>query len=279
MGFTSRRLVDCVAGASLSLLAVVAAPASVQSQAIVRGFLYDDSTGTRLKGAAVMLVDPATDAPVVVAQTDSLGQFQLKTGPGRYQIAAVRAGYTSVLSAPVALANGEQITVRVPIAAGGDPRNHIGVLEHTRTEGGDLRPPMRSADEDNRATRRKLGNGIFLDRGQLEKSNAINLGDLLRRLPGVSMDAAGTAQAVEMRRTSGTAVRNAVAPCRVGWFLDGRRVDRPGMTDPMTEGLTSIQLSELEAVEVYRGLSEMPAEFAEPDLRCGAVALWTRRGP
>jgi len=66
--------------------------------------------------------------------------------------------------------------------------------------------------------------------------------------------------------------------CRIGWFIDGHRMDIPGRWDPATDGLGSMQLSTVEAVEVFRGLSEMPAEFAAPDLRCGAISVWTRRG-
>jgi hypothetical protein len=32
------------------------------------------------------------------------------------------------------------------------------------------------------------------------------------------------------------------------------------------------------AVEVYRSLSETPAEFLRPDNRCGAIVIWTRTG-
>src|SRR5262245_23467670 len=100
-------------------------PISASAQAVVRGFVYDDSTGTRLGGAAVMLVDPQTDAPVVNTRTDSLGQFQLKTGRGLFQIVAIREGYKQVQSAPVPLVDGEQLMVRVPIAMNGEPRNKI----------------------------------------------------------------------------------------------------------------------------------------------------------
>ena len=66
--------------------------------------------------------------------------------------------------------------------------------------------------------------------------------------------------------------------CHVGWFIDGQRVDLPGRSDPLTDGLGSMRLENIEAVEVFRGISEMPAQFADPDLRCGVIALWLRRG-
>ena len=44
----------------------------------------------------------------------------------------------------------------------------------------------------------------------------------------------------------------------------------------MTDALGSIALENVAGVEVFRGVSEMPSEFADPDIRCGAVAVWTR---
>src|SRR4051812_1734180 len=105
-----------------SVLAIAAVPVAhtLCAQAVVRGVLYDDANGTPLRGT-VMLVDPSTDAAVVHATTDSLGQFQLQIKRGVFQLAAVRPGYNSVLSAPIPLENGERLTVRVPIATEGDP--------------------------------------------------------------------------------------------------------------------------------------------------------------
>src|SRR3954471_3991216 len=87
----------------------------VHAQAVIRGTLYNDATGTPVRGT-VMLVDPATDAAVVHTVTDSLGQFALQTSRGTFQLAAVHPGFTAVLSAPIALNNGERLTLRVPIA-------------------------------------------------------------------------------------------------------------------------------------------------------------------
>ena len=80
---------------------VTAAGASrLSAQAVLRGVLYDDATGERLRGT-VMLVDPATDAPVIHTTTDSLGQFTMQFRGGTFQVAAIHPGYSSVLSAPM----------------------------------------------------------------------------------------------------------------------------------------------------------------------------------
>jgi hypothetical protein len=79
-----------------------------------------------------MLVDPATDAPLIHVVTDTLGQFSIQFRGGAFQVAAVREGYKSVLSAPMAMQSGERLTIRIPIAVDADPAHGIGVLEHVR---------------------------------------------------------------------------------------------------------------------------------------------------
>src|SRR5215831_8379689 len=141
------------------VLAISSLPLVVaRAQAVVRGVLYDDATGKPVSGA-VMLVDPSSDAAVAHASADSTGIFSLQVGDGVYQIAAVRPGYKSVLSAPMSLQNGERLTVRVPIAQNGDPEHRIGVTEHIRpkTQG-------RSADATSEVqSRRALGMGLHYD--------------------------------------------------------------------------------------------------------------------
>lgn len=253
------------------------------AQIVVRGILYDDATGLPVRGT-VMLVSPATDAAVVHSATDSLGQFDLKGASGVYQIAAVRAGYTSVLSAPVTFQSGERLTIRLPIAVSGDPQHHIGVVEHVRPDANAARaeeerqrPTVTSGFEGRRAT----GTGQHFDRARLEKSNYATLGEFLQSVPGMSVRDPGSGSSMQMTRSTNMSVsslRSAAPKCHIGWFIDGHRMDLPGRSDPATESLGSLQLSTIEAVEVFRGVSEMPAEFAAPDLRCGAIAVWTRKG-
>src|ERR1043166_5906587 len=144
MGFTSQRPACRAACTAFLSGAALLLPLSVPAQAVLRGYLYDDSTGARLRGS-IVLVDPATDAPIAHTPTDSLGQFLLKVGAGQYQISAIREGYHTTLSRAVVFNDGEQMTVRIPIARDGDAHNHIGVLEHTRVQGGDL--AVRNTDE------------------------------------------------------------------------------------------------------------------------------------
>jgi hypothetical protein len=272
-----RALAAAVVGVAASFV-----PSHADAQVVVRGILYDDATGAPLKGT-VMLVDPGSDAAVVYTASDSSGNFVLRTRLGSYQIAAVHPGYTSVLSAPIQLADGEQITVRIPIAEKGDPQHRIGVLERVKpgqgNEGKRAEGPGR--DVSRQESRRHTG-GVSYDRTRLAESGFSTLGQFLQTVPGIQVRDPNSSTSMQMSRSValnslGLQTGQGASGCHVGWFLDGHRIDMPGRSDPMTDGLASTTLEAVESVEVFRGISEMPAEFAAPDLRCGAVAIWTRR--
>jgi hypothetical protein len=256
-------------------------PVPSNAQAVVRGLLYDDFTGLPVRGT-VMLIDPSTDAAVTHVSTDSSGQFLLEWGGGSYRISAVCAGYTSVLSARVSLIDGERLTLHVPIARNGDPRHGIGVIEH-------VKPDAKLAVTDSNQVggmpdfqrRRLTGSGAHYDRGQLERANVATLGEFLQRVPGFSVQDPSSAASMQMTRNSGFmsgGVRGPLAAsCHVRWFVDGHRMDLQTGIDAATDALGSMQIAAIEGVEVFHGVAEMPAELADPDLRCGAVSIWTRR--
>jgi len=231
--------------ALLGVLAAVAAPVahSLHAQAVVRGVLYDDAKGTPVRGT-VMLVDPATDAAVAHVSTDSLGNFSLQTGRGVFQLAAVRPGYSSVLSAPIPLENGERITIRVPIAVEGDPQHRIGVTEHIRPS--EARDAKRAADDHTGfASRRIAGTGLQYDRKQIEKSTYHTLGEFLQNVPGLKVLDPNSTGSMMMSRSASMQMVGTMsglpASCSIGWFVDGHRMDLPGRTDGVTDGLGSIR--------------------------------------
>ncbi len=228
---------------ALLCLAVPLLSAVAGAQGVLRGVLYDDATGTPLRGT-VMLVDPATDAPVAYNATDSAGQFDLKVRQGTYRIAAVSAGYKSIVSALVAFSDGERLTVRVPIAVDADPTHQIGVLEHLhagdkeKSAAGDVAPgfgaspsaspspvsgatptlkpdtvtaPMRAPETPSAAkltayeNRRPRGAGLYYDGDKLERSHVATVGEFLQTVPGVTVRDPTSASSIELTRNIATA--------------------------------------------------------------------------
>jgi outer membrane receptor protein involved in Fe transport len=109
------------------------------------------------------------------------------------------------------------------------------------------------------------GQGIYLDRQDLEKRRTPRLSDVLRRVPGVRIvsDRAGRAMLRMGRSTSGR-------DCPPEFWIDGVRAQFLGVDD--------VPVSDIEALEVYRGPSGMPPEFNSrfTNAQCGAVIIWTR---
>jgi len=106
------------------------------------------------------------------------------------------------------------------------------------------------------------GVGSFLTLRELEQRAGPRLVDALRGVPGLMVREAG--------RYAGVVVRQRA--CEPAVWVDGR----PARPDPAL-GLNTWNAFDLEAVEVYRGPAEVPAQFARGSA-CGAVVLWTRRG-
>ncbi len=280
--WTAVRRGAIVAGLSLTTMAGLSNTSA--AQATIRGLLYDDATGTPLRGT-VMLVDPSTDAAVVHVTTDSAGRFSMQSRMGTYQIGAVHPGYQRMLSAPISLVNGESMTIRIPIAEQGDPVHRIGVTEHVKPDAPTSEALEKRRREDQMGgfdSRRAVGTGLHYDRAQIEKSVFHTLGEFLQAVPGFRVLDPNSTNSMMLSRSSGmtlaSGISGSVVSCRLGWFIDGHRMDLPGRSDPITDGLGSMSLDTIEGIEVFRGLSEMPSEFAAPDLRCGAIAVWTRHG-
>jgi hypothetical protein len=265
---------------AIAFACTVFAVSSAGAQAVVRGILYDDATGRPIAGT-VMLVDPATDAAVVHVATDSTGQFALQARASTYQLAAIHPGYKSVTSAPIHFLDGERLTVRIPIAEAGDPQNKIGVLEHVRPQAQPKAAETARSVTDGVAGRKAAGVGLQYSHDDFDKTNYQTLGQFLQTVPGLRVSDPRSASTMAMSRSTSSMVNSVLgrsgSDCHVGWYVDGHRMDLPGRSDPMTDGLASLSLDAIEALEVFRGLSETPAQFADPDLRCGVVAVWTRR--
>jgi hypothetical protein len=141
--------------------------------------------------------------------------------------------------------------------------------------------------------RRQTGIGQFLTTDQIEASGLNTVSALLTRVPGIVVTVngstpeafttlntalfGGTRIATQEGRTaggqrlSGSALSATSGPCPMRLFVDGK------MWRYNPNGLDAIPLSEVEAIEVFRGLAEVPGEYSSDHARCGVVALWTKR--
>jgi hypothetical protein len=137
--------------------------------------------------------------------------------------------------------------------------------------------------------RRKAGHGTFLTRDRIDAANALRSFELLRGVNGVKV----TWNPPGVPGTEVRFPRCTDFPPKVTVWLDGNElVYRPPPPVPNDWGKLKwradawgawielfdvVRPSDIEAIEVFRGLSQMPAEFRTVEA-CAAVAIWTRDG-
>ena len=141
--------------------------------------------------------------------------------------------------------------------------------------------------------RRRRGNGSYLTRAQIDRMHAPRLTDLLRTMPGVSVEMGDHGGlVVELRRsksftitpmpaakadtsasappTAGSTVgQAAVKKCPANFLVDGLPIDGSGTADVETRP------EMIEAIEVYSG-GMVPIEYSARNSECGVVMIWTR---
>jgi hypothetical protein len=113
--------------------------------------------------------------------------------------------------------------------------------------------------------RRKSGaRGTFITRAQMDKMDARSGADVLRTVPGVRVEAGrgGMGNRVIMNRGSG------VRQCVPTTYVHGMQYS--GTIDDFAA-------DEIEALEVYVGISEIPPELDKIGKGiCGVIVIWTR---
>lgn len=116
---------------------------------------------------------------------------------------------------------------------------------------------------------RRLGLGDVFDRDDIDRAGVSRVSHLISLLPGARLQPiAGRVGAAELRLHR----RNNCAP---SYYIDGIRTPMESMSVDDYVSLTAV-----EALEVYRRMTTLPGEFADERAQnCGAVAIWTRRGP
>ena len=123
--------------------------------------------------------------------------------------------------------------------------------------------------------RRRSGVGHYIDREEIEKRRAFTASQLLMGVPGVLVQASGT---ITFSRAE-----NPLSGCLPLYFIDGvpREIAIPSIPPLLAPDLGPGQFvrpEEIEAIEVYKGLGSIPAEFKKLNAGCGVIVIWTRRG-
>lgn len=249
---------------SAALALTAAADAAAQDRVRIVGTVTDEQTGDGIASADVILRN-ATGRRLRAVATDEAGRFQvLLSRTAAVRIQTVRPGYRPTTT-PVLHFDGHEffeIEIRM------DPDVVLLAPLEVVARAGTGRSPVLAGF----SQRLSAGTGHYITRLDVQRRRPAYVTDLLADVPGVTLVSSGrgTQRLVRM-------VRGGAGHCPVQIFLDGRLVTRPtGGAEFSVDDVVSP--GSVEGIEVYRGLSTVPAEFFTPDADCGVVAIWTRRG-
>jgi hypothetical protein len=204
--------------------------------------------GKPLEGAQVYLVGTA-----VGARADSRGVFHLSGLPAGTQTVEVRLLSYSPKRYTVDLSPARESRLAAVMDAKAQ------VLGEITVEG---KPTSNIPGFDDRA---KRGFGTFLNRQDIENRQSVLTTDLFRTIPGLTVGFDGSNYVVQSARSMGSG-------CQVQWYLDGSPFDNSqNDLDQM------LRPDDIEAIEVYKSASEVPAQYQGQNASCGTILVWSKR--
>ena len=234
-------------------LAVYALPAraqNLQEQTSIMVAFVIDSAGKPLPGAEIEVMGTS-----LRGNTDDAGRVALLAVPtGKAVLKVRRLGY-SELTIPVSVTPGTMPEARYtlkPIAAD---------LDKVVVRGTMLKPERYAGTTrfDSFYRRRSEGLGTFFTREQIDARNAQRPEDLLRMTTGIRITYRGATPLVKFARCD-----------NVNVYIDGIR-SHDGYRDYL--GMNPLQI---EAIEIYHGMAQVPPEFSPRPNDCAAIVVWTR---
>jgi hypothetical protein len=262
------RFIHAPLAAALALL-----PAAASAQVYLHGTVVEDATGVPVVNATVVLQD-SRGREMQRQIADDAGHFAFAVvGMDAVRLRAERIGYRTVTTPVIRFEGFTVFTLEVRLDVSAVLLAPLTVKTRSRT----LPAPTLTGFE----RRRDGGNGWFMSRDEIFRRNASLATDLLVNVPGIWLERGqGT-----MRRQ--ILMARGAARCRAHIFIDGVHVNRPMGNLAGRRGITvaeTVMLDDMvppdaiHGIEVYQGMSRLPAEFVTPEITCGVVAIWTRRG-
>jgi hypothetical protein len=258
---------------SWALLLGTLFPVALQAQSVIYGVIRTDSTRRPIAGAEVVI-----DSLKLVTRSRGDGSYRLEKLPaGTYPMLARAIGFTP-LRFEVTIAGTDSVEIDFELV------RSVQTLAPLKVDASVPRfqsATMRAFEE-----RRKRGFGAFFDRAKLAQLEPGPATSTLRRLGGIRLIVSTYPTecpglfAASGRGGQGVATcHNKPLPdaCYLAVYVDGVQLWTPQQPDP-PPNMEEYQLRDFQAIEVYRGASELPAEYQGTGNACGAVFFWSRTG-
>lgn len=115
--------------------------------------------------------------------------------------------------------------------------------------------------------------GYFMTAEQIQTRNPTLTRDLLLNVPGITV----TGNSVSFDRCQHSAGSgSSTFEGRPQVYVDGQRVTRFAQQfgDDIADALAQVEPQQIQAIEVYTGLAQIPGDFAQQ--ACAAIVIWTK---
>lgn len=248
-----RRALRCLPALALVFFALLVADGVAAQQ--LRGRVAEGRTQEPLSDVLVSLLDEDANALAQTTTTASGGFVLDVPGPGEYYVRAERLSFTTVTDGIFYFAN-EQAEMSIALFLLPQPTQLEGI--DVQIQQAQTRRRLRSSGFYQRAA---MGIGRFIGPDEINRRPVFSFGDFLRGIPGVRF------QNESIQFSGGLE-----GTCNPDIFIDGARVFADfGIT-------TLIQPEEVDGIEVYRGVAQIPLEWGGFNGTCGVLLIWTKAG-
>lgn len=251
---SASKMLLALIGALLATLASwsdAPAQAGERDRRLVVSGVVTDSAGRAVAGAQIHVVGDSA-----FATTDQRGRFRLPLSPGSHVLRVRGIGFRSVVLSVVVDSSRTRVEplVMASLDAAGAVR-----LPEIAVEAESPPEYLTRAIDRGFLDRRRLGFGSFLTRDQFDRYLPVYTADILRNIPGVRVVYGMGGPRVSFSRCSRG----------VGVWVNGVRIRVPDHN----AALGLVHPDEVAAIEVYRSVAQIPAEYHEGS--CAAIVIWT----
>ena len=256
----------------LVLICTTSIPCFASGQTI-RGRVTDSSTDMPVSLATIRLL--GADSTIrATTQSDSLGGFVLRaTGGGNHRLHIERIGYADLISQPMPLSLGGSYQIEVALAPSAVPVQPVVVK---------VEPRVPALERSGYYARKQAGQGHFIERNTIENRGGQLTSELFQGISGVvTRGKSGGGYFVLLR--GGISAHNMLLRrsgdradpfCHARVFVDGVSVNPPDVP----YDFDILHRLDIEAIEIYRGPAQLPAQYSGAESACGVILVWRRVG-
>jgi hypothetical protein len=250
-----------------AVLGVLLSAASASAQTRFSGTVLDDQTGQPIAGARVEILDWGA-RKLAERVTDANGAFEYTfSRPNTFRVRVTRLGYARVVTPEISTGRNSYLNVQVRMKSDTVLLAPLAVVARGQAPASPLL--------DGFYARAGAGFGTYYTREDIERIRPTRLSDLVLRTPGFFISGTNAGRHLYSSRTGGV-YRDCPAQIYIDGFLLNPRGQRGEVIGSTLDD--SVLPQDVEGIEIYRGLSTVPAEFLNLDAKCAVVAVWTRRG-